>query len=64
MYVVVIFALVLLLWAKWKYVTNKLYKPGCYGHYRTRDSRAMYDCENCELEYECELATKERWGGR
>lgn len=36
-------------------------RPGCYGHYRAGDSRALCDCENCELEYECEQKAKERW---
>ena len=36
-------------------------RPGCYGHYRAGDSRALCGCENCELEYECEQTAKERW---
>lgn len=36
-------------------------RPGCYGSYRPGDCRAMLDCENCELEFECEELAKERW---
>lgn len=47
-----------------RYINNraKRDRPGCYGHYRVGDSRALCGCDNCELEYECEQTAKERWG--
>ena len=57
----VIFVLVLLLLIKCKRTKDILDKPGCYGHYRAGDSRALCGCEDCELEYECERTAKERW---
>lgn len=59
---IVIFALVLMLLIKIKRYKNILSKPGCYGHYRAGDSRALCGCEDCELEYECEQTAKERRG--
>lgn len=59
---IVIFVLVLLLLIKCKFTKDILDKPGCYGHYRAGDSRALCGCEGCELEYECEQTAKERWG--
>lgn len=58
---IVIFALVLMLLIKLKCTKDILDKPGCYGHYRAGDSRALCGCEDCELEYECERVAKERW---
>lgn len=58
---VIIFGILLLI-KRWA-VKEILYdKPGCYGHRRVGDSRALCDCENCELEYECEQTATERWG--
>ena len=58
---IVIFVLVLMLLIKIKCYKDIMDKPGCYGHYRAGDSRALCGCEDCELEYECERTAKERW---
>lgn len=60
--VIMVLVLVSLLVIKLYLAKNLSGKPECYGCGRSGDTRALNDCETCDLYYECEKAARERWG--